>query len=594
VSSNSSVAGSVAIDPVGTEIIRNYLLSVVREMTVVTIRAAYSTCFSEGIDFSCAIFDSQGRLFAQAAGLPVHFAALEDEVRLILDRAGELEEGDVLLHNDPFEGANHQSDVVVSVPIFWDGRLVGISVNRGHWMDIGAMFADGYGLARHVVQEGLIVPVCKLYRRGVLNREIYEFIVKNVRMPRLVWGDVQAQIASANVAVDRVRDLIHRYGVDHVQTAIEYSLDYTRRRFRDRMDVLPNGTFSAEDVMDDDGFGNGPFRIRVTINKTPDRLYVDFTGTDAQSAGAANCTLGATKAAVYTALKALVDPEIPLNSGIRELVEITAPSGTIVNPTYPAPVCCASADSTARICETVLSCWSDVLPELSVAGSYASGLNSTGWGRTADDAEFLWYLYGPGGCGARAARDGCTVEWHTMASCGNESFEVWESRYPVRFLTRELRIDSGGAGRTRGGLGDVRVVECLAETLVSCYLDRFQSAPWSIAGGQQGTPNGLAIERAGVERSFAECFGIPSPGKFSNLTLLAGDLFIMRSGGGGGYGPPAERDPRLVAHDVKNGYVSAAAARDLYRVAISPDGCVEEQATNELRRPANRSHKSLE
>lgn len=581
--SSSDAQNGRTIDQVTAEIIRNYFLSAVREMTNVTIRSAYSTCFSEGVDFTCAIFDERGRLFAQEAGLPVHIGALEDELEVMLEKAGELEEGDILLHNDPFEGANHQSDVVLAMPVFWEGELIGVSVNRGHWADVGAMFAGGYGLARHVAQEGLIIPVCRLYRRGKLDREVQEFILKNIRMSSLVWGDIQAQVSSAQTAATRMREIVERYGLKVVREAIQYSLDYARHRFLERMDVLPNGIFTAEDVMDDDGFGRGPYRIKATIEKTTDKIKVDFSGTDKQAQGAANCTLGATKSAVITALKALIDPEMPLNSGIRGIVEINAPAGTIVNPTYPAPVCCASADSTARICETILRCWVDAVPERALAGSYSSGLNSTGWGTTSNGKEFLWYIFGPGGTGARHTRDGCAVEWHSMACCGNESIEVWESRYPVRFHKRELRTDSGGAGRTRGGVGDVRVMECLAETLVSSYLDRWESSPWGIHGGLPAACNELALERDGAERSFSECFGLPSPSKFANVTLALGDRFIMRSGGGGGYGPAQERDPELVARDVRDGYVSAQFAREVYGVALAPNGSVDRDGTRALR-----------
>jgi len=571
-------------DAVALEIMRNYFLSAVREMTNVTIRAAYSTCFSEGIDFSCAIFDDRGRMFAQAAGLPLHVGSLFDAVDTILNTVEDLQEGDVILHNDPYTGACHQADVVVAMPIFVEKTMVGLSVNRGHWMDVGGMAAGGWsGSARHVVQEGLIIPVAKLYRAGEVNREVQEFVLKNVRMPRLIWGDIQAQISSAKAAGHRMQDLISKYSLEKVRAAIQHTLDYAYRRFRERMDSLPNGHFEAEDVMDDDGFGNGPYRMKVAIDKMPDKIVVDFDGTDEQAQGPANCTFALTKAGVYTALKALIDPEMPLNSGILDLIDIKAKPGTIVSPTYPAPVFFGTGDPSARVCEVVLKAWVGAVPERVVAGSYCGGLNSTGWSLSREGDESLWYVFGPGGCGARRDRDGLTMEWHTMGCCGNESIEVWEARFPVRFKKRELRPDSAGPGRTRGGFGDIRTIECLAPTYVTACLDRWNSRPFGVHEGMEGTSNAFAVERYGEEHSFTELFGTTSPAKFSNVLLQPGEAFVIKSGGGGGYGRPERRDPESVASDVKNGLVSKAIARDVYRVSIMPNGSVDVEQTARLK-----------
>ncbi len=583
-SKSTKAEASAEFDAVTTEIIRNYMLSAVREMISVTTRAAYSTCFSEAVDFSCALFDERGRLFAQAGGIPVHFGSLFDAVDTILEQEGELEEGDVILHNDPYSGACHQADVVVATPMFSKGEFIGLSVNRGHWMDVGGMAAGGWsGSARHVAQEGLIIPVCHLYRKGEVNREVREFVLKNVRMPRLIWGDIQAQIASARAAADRMSDLVDRYGLAEVREAIQHSLDYAKKRFRERMDSLPNGVFKAEDVMDDDGFGGGPFHIRITIDKTPDKILVDFEGTDEQAQGPANCTFALTKAGVLTALKALVDPEMPLNSGILDLIEVSAPPGTIVNPTYPAPVFFGTADPVARVCDTTLKVWAQVIPDRLVAGSYSSGHNSTGWSMAEDGTESLWYIFGPGGCGARKDKDGLTAEWHTVVSCGNESMEIWEARFPIRFLKRELRQDSGGPGRTRGGLGDVRIMEVTSDTFFTACADRWDSQSWSIEDGLPGVSNEFRVQRGGREYTFPELFGVTSPSKFSNLPLIAGDRIVIRAGGGGGFGPPQDRDEQQVASDVKNGYVSAQVAQDVYRVALEPDETVDRKTTDRLR-----------
>jgi N-methylhydantoinase B len=576
-----------SVDPFTSEILRNYLISTVREMVTTTVRTAYSTCFSEGEDFTCALFDARGNMIAQAAGLPVHAGGLPIVVRHFLEVFDRFEPGDVIIHNDPYTGGSHQADVVICRPMFQEQSLIGFAINRGHWTDVGGMAPGGWsGTARHVVQEALIIPAVKLYEAGQLKREIRDVLFKNVRFARQMWGDVQAQIASNITAERRLHALIDKYGLAVVLESFEAAVDYTRRRFLKALEAVPNTTVAASDIyMEDDGSGGGPYRVSVTLTKSPEKIVVDYAGTDPQAMGTVNCTRAVSLAATYVPIVAVLDPEIPLNQGLIDLIEVNLPEGTLVNPVYPAPCFTATADPSDRVSEVMQLALSELLPERVMASSYATGNNLTAWGWDPEKREeYLWYIFESGGCGARANKDGNSAEWHLMANCKNESMEVWEQRYPVRFLKYELVPDSGGPGRWRGGLGVTRQLELLLPTVLTANADRHVIPPPGFFGGCDGTLNRFALIREGREHSFRELFGTASLSKFSNIQALEQDVLVVTQGGGAGYGDPLERDPELVAEDARNGYVSPERAQTDYDVAIDPStGEVDHGATTRLR-----------
>lgn len=550
------------IDPFTAEILRSFLFSTVREMVATTSRTAYSTCFAHGEDFTCALFDASGRMIAQDQGVPVHAGSLEDAVRHVIDEAGTVREGDVFLHNDPYNGGTHQADGLVCRPIFVEGRLLGFAANRGHWTDVGGMAPGGWsGAAEDVVQEGLTIPVVRLLREGAVDDDVRRLILRNVRLSTQLWGDVQAQIASNLVAERRVRSLVERYGLDGYETAVEASLAYSRRRFLAALEALPDGEGEASDFMEDDGRGGGPFTIRVRVTKRSNGVVADFSGTDPQASAPINCSLACTKAAVVAVVVALTDPELPLNAGVTELIEVVAPPGSLVNPRYPAPTFGSTADPVDRVSEALLKAFEPLAPDRVRAGSYATGNNVTGGGSTADGRQFLWYSYQSGGCGAVRGRDGNSAEWHLMGNSKNESMEAWEARHPVEFLGYRLIPDSGGAGRWRGGLGTERRLRLLAATRLSAISDHHLTGARGLAGGRDGLPNGFFLERDGARRSIQDVYGLASPSKFSNLGLRVGDVFVSVQGGGGGFGDPRERDPEALARDLEEGYVTADGAR---------------------------------
>lgn len=573
-------------DPFTEEILRNYLIATVREMGTTTVRTAYSTCFSEGEDFTCALFDAEGRLLAQAAGLPVHVGGLGRAIEHFRTKWASFEPGDIVLHNDPYTGGSHQADGTVFRPIFHGPVLLGFAANRGHWTDIGGMSPGGWsGTARHIVQEALRIPAVKLYEGGRLREDVRDLIVSNVRLSHQLLGDLQAQIASTITAERRIEYLVEKYGIDVVLASFDAAREYSRRRFIDALRTIPDGEASVRELyMEDDGEGRGPYYVTVKVTKSETGFVVDYAGTDPQADATVNCSEGCTRAATYAALIAVADPDVPVNQGLLDLIEVRAPLGSLINPEYPAPCFAGTGDPVHRLSEIMQLALAQFVPDRVMASSYATGNNLTGWGyRSSTKEEFLWYVFESGGCGARKSRDGNSVEFFLMGNCKNESMEVWEQRYPVRFRSYGMITDSAGPGRQRGGLGSARRIELIEPTSLTANADRHRIAGPGFFGGQSGQTNGFFIERDGERHSFTELFGTLSPSKFSNVQAMTGDVLVVQQGGGAGYGDPVDRDERAVARDVRLGYVSVAAARSQYGVVCNEDGDLDAGTTERLR-----------
>lgn len=585
-------------DPFTLEIMRSYLTSTVDEMVKTTTGAAYSTCFAEGGDFTCALFDAQGRMIAQALGLPIHAGSLFDGMKTIVKSFATFKPGDTILMNDPYQGCSHQPDTIVARPIFSEKRLIAFAVNRGHWTDIGGMSAGGWtGSATHVVQEALIIPPVKLYDGGVLDTQIRDFILKNVRLPKQLWGDIQSQIASNITAEKRLGDLVQRYGLGAVLRSMEHAIDYSREHLRQRLKAIPDGTGAASDVLEDDGITAGKrYDVKVTLTKRKERLIVDCMGTSAQAMGPINQSLATSKGSIFAALLALIDPQLPLNEAIVEFVDFNLPEGTLVNPLYPAPVSSYYHIMT-RVAENVVRAMGSMRPDLVVAGSYGDAQNICGWSFNPDTRdEVIWYLFQCGGTGGRATRDGNTGIRHVLSNARSESIEVWEKRYPLFFLGYEAVQDTGGPGKFRGGLGLRRTMRLEADTFITANTDRHIVPPAGVFRGNTGSLNSLTVVRDDKKQTFSDLFGFASSSKFSNAPLRRGDVMVCELGGGGGYGDSLEREPGKVEWDVKNGWVSVEQALERYGVAIDPatgrnDPALTRQKREEVRRRLEQSSK---
>ena len=528
-------------DPFTLQIIRNYLTSTTEEMIQTTVRTAYSPTFSEGYDFSCALFDVSGRMVIQSRGIGVHLGSLVDTMKAVVAKFPTPAPGDVFITNHPYL-ATHQSDVVVCRPMFCDGRPIGYAVNIGHWTDIGGMSAGGCaGTSTHVVQDGLIIPLCKLYDRGALVEPVCDFILHNVRLPDDDWGDLMSQIAATTVAERRLRELAARYGRDDLLTGMQAAIDYSRERFLARMRGIPDGVYRGCDCIEDDGVSDRRYPIVVTVTKTPERFTVDFAGTARQAPTPVNAALSAARAGVFTGIIALVDPTIPVNAGIFDLIELRAPAGSIVNATWPTPVYGCTFELAKRIPETMLRAFAESLPGRVAAGSHASGNNLAGrFINPRTGLEAAWYNYYEGGQGATATGPGNDAVYFWGETSHNQPIEVWEHKYPVLVERYGLRDGSGGAGRFQGGMGSVHEYRLLVDHYLSGLGDRHRVAPWGLGGGGAGAPNRWSLRRDGVTRPLGDVFGLSSPSKFHALPLLAGDVLIIETGGGGGYGDAAK------------------------------------------------------
>lgn len=547
----------MSTDPFTMQIIRNYLVATAQEMVDTTARTAYSPTFAEGHDFSCALFDTAGHMVIQSRGVGIHLGSLVGAMAAICQRYATFAEGDVVMTNNPYM-ATHQSDVVVCRPMFHGATHVGFAVNIGHWTDIGAMAPGGCaGTSTHVVQDGLIIPICKLYDGGRLVHEIREFILGNVRLPEDDWGDLQAQIAATTAAETRVRSLIQRYGLDAVLRGMQETIAYSRTRFLARMASIPDGRYSAVDVIEDDGVSGRSYEIAVAVEKRADGFRIDFTGTAAQAPTPINAGIVSTRAAVYTALLAIVDPTINGNAGVFDLVEVIAPPGSIVNATWPAPVYGCTFEMAKRVPETILKAFAASAPERIGAGGFCSGNNlSARFLDPATAAESLWYNFYEGGQGATSGGDGNNALYFWASTAHNQPIEVWEHRYPVLIERYALLPDSGGLGQFRGGLGSVHEIRLLVDHHLSGLGDRHRVPPWGLAGGGTGAPNRWSVRRDGTEQELQAAFDLLSPSKFYNVGLKAGDVLVISGGGGGGYGDPAKRDPAAIARDRLEGYVT--------------------------------------
>jgi N-methylhydantoinase B/oxoprolinase/acetone carboxylase alpha subunit len=566
-----------AIDPVTLTVLGNAFVNICREMGVTMMRTAFSPIFNEGLDFSCVLFDRRGNLIGQAEFCPAQIAASLFIVRWTLDELGidAFEPGDVVLHNDPYRGGAHIPEHSVIRPVFHDGDLFGFVANVGHLAEIGGKAVGSFAAdATEVFQEGLRIPPVKIVKRDENDMELWRLIMANHRTPRNTWGDLNAQIGSLRVAERRVLELLDRYGRDFVEQAAEELMDYSERWMRAEIAAIPDGVYEFTERMEDDGVVDQPVTFHVTVTVRGDELVVDWTGTDPQVRGPINATYGVTAGATYNAVFHLTDMGIPKNSGAYRPIRIIAPPGTAVNVVYPGPSVGGNTETHPKLADMVVAALAPALPDRVAAAEGGTACNFLFGGvhpRTGD--YYANYHLEGGGWGAKSYDDGNDAIVVKNGNCRNTPVEIFETRYPLRVLEYSLIPDSGGAGRMRGGLGTRRVlrVEHGAEVTVNALFDRTKPGfgAYGLEGGDTGGPAAILVKRAGDDRfrTFSEVFGTVSPSKFTNIVLTEGDEVLIASPGGGGFGDARERDAGRVAEDVRQGFVSEAAARQIYGAA---------------------------
>jgi N-methylhydantoinase B len=546
------------VDPVTLEVVRNAAAAVCEEMNATLVRTSYSPNITERQDCSCALFDVDGDLAAQAENLPVHLGAMPFSVAAALSSfpPDTLSPGDAVLLNDPYDGGAHLPDLTLVTPVFVDDDLVALVANRAHHADVGGATAGSVAAdATAIYQEGLRIPPVKLRVGGDPNRAVYDLIERNVRTPDERRGDLRAQVAANETGADRVRELVDRYGADTYRTALSALQEYARRRMQSELEAIPDGSYRFEDVLDDDGRGATDLPICATVTVDGDAVSIDFAGSADQTTGPVNAVLAVTVSATYYAIRAVTDPDIPPNAGCYRPIEVDAPSGSIVNPTPPAAVVGGNLETSQRVTDVVLGALARAVPERAAAASQGT-MNNVTFGGTDDAGDpFAFYETQAGGAGAHADGDGMDAVHVHMSNTLNTPAEVLETAYPLRVRRYALRPDTGGAGEHRGGLGVRRDIEVRTDAVCSLLADRQRHAPYGLAGGEDGATGAAYLLEDGGRTRLA--------GK-STDHLAAGAVVSLRTPGGGGYGDPAERPVAAIERDLRLGKISQAEAAEAY------------------------------
>jgi N-methylhydantoinase B len=546
------------IDPVTLEVVRNAAAAVCAEMNAALVRTSHSPNITERKDCSCALFDPDGALVAQAETLPVHLGAMPFSVAAALESfpPESLSPGDAVLLNDPYEGGAHLPDLTLVTPVFVDGDLLTLAANRAHHADVGGATAGSIGAdATEIYQEGLRIPPVKLRANGEPNRAVYDLLERNVRTPEERRGDLRAQVAANETGVDRVRELVDRYGTDTYSAAVSAIQDYAERRMRAELDALPDGEYRFEDVLDGDGCGATDLPIVASVTIDGDAVMIDFAGSADQSAGPVNAVFAVTVSATYYAVRAVTDPDIPPNAGCYRPIEVDAPLGTIVNPTPPAAVVGGNLETSQRVTDVVLGAFAEAVPDRAAAAGQGTMNNVTFGGTDADGEPFAFYETQAGGYGAHAGGDGMDAVHVHMSNTLNTPAEVLETAYPLRVRRYALRPDTGGAGRHRGGLGVRRDIQVRTRAICSLLAERQRHAPYGLAGAEDGA-TGATYLLDGNDRTRLA-------GK-STHDLDAGVVISLRTPGAGGYGDPADRPSSAIERDLRLGKISQAEAADAY------------------------------
>ncbi|MEM7252576.1 MAG: hydantoinase B/oxoprolinase family protein [Pseudomonadota bacterium] len=556
---NSAV--NATTDPITLEVVRNKLDGIANEMQLTLLRSSFSTVVKEGLDASASLFTLSGETLSQAIAIPIHLATLIPIVETFLEAfpVDEMIEGDLYVMNDPYLGGTHLPDIAVVMPVFAEGRPIALSATMTHHQDVGGMSPGSVPpTATEIFQEGIRIPPLKLRSGDVMNDTLIKLLRQNVRMPDLFDGDLNAQIAACSVGARRTAELAGRYGHNHCASMFYELLERSESMTRDALRALPSGTYRYTDYLDNDGIElDKPVRIEVAVTIEDGTFHCDFEGTSPQTKGPFNCVRSGAQAAAFFAVRALTDPNIPTNGGCFRPVSLHLPTGSLVNPTEPAPVNSRTA-TIKRLTSSIVSALGHAVPERVPAAS-ASELCVVMFGGTRANGErYVVGEFNSGGSGGGPTLDGVDVIETDASNCMNLPAEALELEAPVRIHRMALRTDSGGAGQFRGGLGCVREYEILeGEVTLTHRGERHHYPAQGAHGGEPGACAESWIERAGGEKEIINSKALTS--------LTAGDRLVIETAGGGGYGTPTDRSPAALADDVANGKVSDDAAIRVYR-----------------------------
>ena len=525
------------IDPITLEVVRNALTGIAEQMGSIIWRSAHSTVVREILDFSTAVFDPAGRMTAQSSAIPLQLLSLGPPLKCVLRQFPRLRPGDVILTNDPYlADAQHLPDFIMFRPVFFEGRCVAIVGDMAHQIDCGGRSPGSYGGdVTEIYQEGIRIPPVKILDRGKLNRAVEDMLAANSRQPEKLLGDVRAQMAALEVGEREYQRLCARYGVETLTACIEELLAYSERRTRDEIAGIPDGRYCCEQFLDDDGISDEPVPLRVALTVKGDEITADFTGTASQRKGSVNATLAMTRGTVQYVLMAVLNPDIPQNEGCFQPVHIIAPEASVINARSPAAVV-GRVLPCHRMVDLLLGALAQAIPDRVVAGYYGnSNIYSIGGLEPGTGRHWVSFEIEVGGWGARPNKDGLDGYSAHVHNVQNTPIEMVEASFPLRVECYQFIPDSGGRGRFRGGRGLRRDIRILAEEAVVTALgDRFKFPAHGLFGGEPGKCGAWVLMRDGQETSL--------PSKITEFPLKKGDVFSVRTQGGGGYGKSGESE----------------------------------------------------
>lgn len=533
------------VDAAELEIFKNLFHSVAEEMGAALRRSAFSPNIKERRDYSCAVFDGQGRVVAMGDHMPVHLGSMPMSVAAAI-RALELGPGDIGMLNDPYAGGTHLPDITLVMPVFaakrgeatvpsrsaggrrYRRRPVFYVANRAHHSDIGGAQPASMGLSEEIYQEGLRIPPVALARDGKIQRDALEMLLANVRTPREREGDLTAQVAACRLGERRLRELLEKYGVRKTSFYLEALQKYSARLMRQALARIPDGVYRAEDFLDDDGFDSQPVRLRVTIRIRGDEAMVDFAGSSLACRGSVNAVMAITVSAVFYVFRCLLGEDVPACAGLMDPIEVRAPEGSVVNARPPAAVAAGNVETSQRIVDVLLKALARALPDRIPAASSGTMNNLSFGGIDPRRGEpFAYYETIAGGMGARPSADGLSGVHTHMTNSLNTPIEALETSYAVRVRRYSLRRGSGGAGRQRGGDGIVREIEFLTHARGSILSDRRRFRPYGLAGGKPGQAGKNQLRLPG------RVLTLPSKAVFE---APKGSILRIETPGGGGWG----------------------------------------------------------
>jgi len=568
------------VDPVTVEIVRNGLIAVTEEMKTNLMRTAYNLIVYEALDFTVGLFTPEGDTISIGLGLPMFIRGMAEAVKAKIRHFSKegIQPGDILITNDGYITGSHLNHVTLTMPYFHTGKLVGFGCCMAHWLDIGG--ARGI-VTTDIYSEGLQIPMLKYRRAGVVNQDIVDIIRMNCRLPDFAMGDLRAQVTALTTGERRFLELVERYGADAVADSIAAIMDQTEAEARANTLSIPDGTYEAESFMDDDGLDVGNrVTLRVKVVVKGDRMTIDLSDVANQVRGFFNSGPATGTACAQVAYKCLTTPTFyPLNEGSFRSLDVIIPPGKVISAVRPAPLQ-NWMSFPQTVIDTVFKALAPAIPERTIAGHHADLVIGQVQGISPEGNFFVTHL-GPvgGGWGAKASEDGVSVTvCINDGDTHNTPSEQVEAKFPLLINHYALRPDSGGAGTTRGGLGADYAVTALCPMMLNTRIERKFCPPWGLYGGGDAAGNSIELR---VDGKWTDN---PPNAKLMAQRLKKGDGFMIRSGGGGGFGDPKLRPAERVAHDVVEGYVSAAAAAENYGVVVDPvTGTIDQAATAKLR-----------